>query len=73
VSPSLPIVSGNQVIRALGRVGFDAVSQAGSHVKLRNPDGRTVIVPLHRDIAPGTLRSILKQADLTVSGFLELL
>jgi predicted RNA binding protein YcfA (HicA-like mRNA interferase family) len=42
-------------------------------VKLRGSVGKTVIVPLHRELARGTLRSILRQADLTVEAFLDLL
>lgn len=69
MSPRLPVVSGREVIEALGRSGFGKVSQKGSHVKLRREDGRTVIVPLHRELAPGTLRSVLRQAALSVGEF----
>jgi predicted RNA binding protein YcfA (HicA-like mRNA interferase family) len=57
--------SGVEVARALERAGFVTRSQRGSHRKLRHADGRTVIVPIHREVAPGTLRSILKQAGLS--------
>ena len=73
MSPSLPIVPGRAVVRALSKVGFAEVSRRGSHLKLRDPEGKTVIVPLHRELARGTLRSILRQADLTVERFTELL
>jgi predicted RNA binding protein YcfA (HicA-like mRNA interferase family) len=73
VTPSLPVVSGRDVVRALTKAGFAEVSQRGSHVKLRNPVGRTVIVPLHRELAQGTLRSILRQADLGAEAFIALL
>ncbi|MBA3432990.1 MAG: type II toxin-antitoxin system HicA family toxin [Actinobacteria bacterium] len=73
MNPQLPVVSGSEAVRALGTIGFARVSQRGSHVKLRNADGRTVIVPLHRELAPGTLRSILRQADLSVDEFSELM
>jgi len=73
VSPRLPVVSGAKVIRSPAKVGFEKVSQRGSHVKLRNADGRTVIVPLHRQLAPGTLRSILRQAGLSVEKLTNLL
>jgi predicted RNA binding protein YcfA (HicA-like mRNA interferase family) len=66
-------VSGRAVVQALAKAGFAEVSQRGSHLKLRNPAGKTVIVPLHRELARGTLRSILRQADLTVEAFIELL
>lgn len=73
MSPALPVVSGSETVRALGRAGFLQVSQRGSHVKLRNQDGMVVIVPVHSELAPGTLRSILRQANLSVEAFLELL
>lgn len=73
MSPRLPVVSGSEVVRALGKVGFGEVSQRGSHRKLRHADGRTAIVPLHRELAPGTLRSILRQASLSVEEFVGLL
>jgi len=69
VSPRLPVVSGQDTVRALRAVGFEQISQRGSHVKLRNTEGRTVIVPMHRELAPGTLRSILRQAALSADEF----
>ena len=72
MSPALPVVSGAAVVVALAEVGYEQVSQRGSHVKLRRDD-RTIIVPLHRELAPGTLRSILRQASLTPAEFIALL
>lgn len=72
MSSALPVVGGADVIAALAKVGFVQVNQRGSHVKLRQA-GRTVIVPLHRELAPGTLRSILRQAGLTAADFVSLL
>jgi predicted RNA binding protein YcfA (HicA-like mRNA interferase family) len=69
----LPVVSGADCISALGRAGFVRVSQKGSHVKLRHADGRTAIVPMHREVAAGTLRSILRQARLSADAFAALL
>jgi predicted RNA binding protein YcfA (HicA-like mRNA interferase family) len=73
VSSGLPVVSGKETTRALEQVGFGRVSQRGSHLKLRHPDGRTVIVPLHRTLAPGTVRSILRQARLSAGELRSLL
>lgn len=69
MSPALPILSGAKIVAALQRAGFAQVSQRGSHVKLRRADGRVVIVPLHREVAIGTLRSILRQAALSPDEF----
>ena len=53
-------------------VGFTQISQRGSHVKFakETPEGfRTATVPRHREVSPGTLRSILRQAGLTPQEF----
>ena len=70
---TLPVLSGADVVKALGRAGFAQVSQRGSHVKLRRDDGRVVIVPMHAELARGTLRSILRQAGLSVDELKALL
>jgi predicted RNA binding protein YcfA (HicA-like mRNA interferase family) len=73
VSPRrLPVVSGPKVVRALEKDGFEVVGARGSHCKLRRDD-RTVIVPLHDEIAAGTLASILRAAGLTPEHLRELL
>jgi predicted RNA binding protein YcfA (HicA-like mRNA interferase family) len=62
-----------EVISKLKRAGFEEVRQTGSHLFLRHPDGRLTFVAMHRgDIPLGTLRKILKQANLTDVQFKEL-
>ncbi len=73
MTPSLPIVSGKEVIHAIQKIGFEKVSQKGSHVKLKRHDGKVVIVPMHNELATGTLRSILRQAGLSVEDFYKIL
>ncbi len=61
-----------EVLRKLKAAGFAEVGQKGSHVKLakETEEGlRTAIVPRHREIAGGTIRSILRQAGLTPEEF----
>lgn len=70
----LPVVSGAQVVRALEKYGFESVSTRGSHCKLRQDSPRrTVIVPLHDALRPGTLSSVLRQAGMTVEQLQDLL
>ena len=71
----LPVLSGRDVIKALGKIGFKIVGRRGSHVRLKRKDGKTliVIIPDHRELARGTLKSILKQANLSREEFLEIL
>ena len=72
MNPPLPVASGADAINALVDAGFARVGQRGSHVKLRKAH-LTVIVPLHRELAPGTLRSIIRHSELSVEEFLEFL
>ena len=68
-----PIVSGAATVAALELAGFVHIRTKGSHAKLRHAEtGRTAIVPLHRELAVGTLASILRQADLTTDEFRSL-
>ena len=62
----MPVLSGADLVKALARLGFEEVSQKGSHRKMRHPDGRLAIVPMHRELAAGTLRGILRLARVTV-------
>ena len=73
MSPALRVVSGQETVAALSKAGFVLVGQRGSHVKLRDQGGRTVIVPLHRELARGTLSAILRQTGLAVSEFIDYL
>jgi len=72
LAPPLSPLPYREVKRRLEAAGFVVHSQKGSHVKFvrQDPDGlRVVIVPAHREIAVGTLRSILRQARLTPEEF----
>jgi len=66
-------VSGKAVISALERLGFVQVRQRGSHVVMKKaPDtGVGCVVPLHRELAVGTLHGILKQAGVSPQDFLD--
>ena len=68
--PSLRGFSGNEVIKILQRMGFILTRIRGSHAVLRN--GVSVcVVPLHDELAVGTLRGVLRQAGITPEEFLE--
>jgi len=73
----LPAVNGKRVIQALRQAGFVVDRIVGSHHVLAYPGNpaRTVSVPVHagRDLKPGTLRGIIRQAGFTVQEFVALL
>ena len=70
--PRLRRVSGQETVRALERLGFVQMRQRGSHVVLKKqtPEGEVgCVVPVHKELAIGTLRGILRQAKVTVEEF----
>jgi predicted RNA binding protein YcfA (HicA-like mRNA interferase family) len=72
--PKPPLVSGKEAVKALQRLGFVFIRQKGSHAILRRETAagaRGCVVPMHREIQPGTLRGILKQAGVDVQDFME--
>jgi len=70
----LPVLSGKECIKALKKAGFYFKRQEGSHVTLcRDEPFAQVVVPLHKELDRGTLRSIIHHSGLTVDEFVELL
>jgi predicted RNA binding protein YcfA (HicA-like mRNA interferase family) len=72
--PKLPRISSREAIRALEKLGFEAVRQTGSHVvmkKITSSGSVGCVVPLHRELKIGTLSGVLKQANVTVDEFIE--
>ena len=66
-------VPARRVIRFLQALGFEQLRQRGSHCFFKHPDGRTAVVPVHRgeDLGRGLLRSILRDADVSVAEFVD--
>ncbi len=69
-----PVMKPAEIMMILESYGFQKVSQKGSHVKFRregNP-AKVAIIPLHSEVAKGTLKSILEQAGLDLEDFLKM-
>ena len=74
--PKLPILSGKDIIKVLSKIGFEHVRTKGSHAILNKQTEKgkvTIPVPLHKELAKGTLKSIMKQAELSLEDLLNLL
>ncbi|WP_456421579.1 type II toxin-antitoxin system HicA family toxin [Thermococcus sp.] len=66
-------VSGQELIKALRKLGYYPVRQKGSHVILIGPTGKMITVPLHKSLKTGLLRAILREVGISVKVFIELL
>ncbi|TFH49212.1 MAG: type II toxin-antitoxin system HicA family toxin [Methanothrix sp.] len=73
MTDKLPRVSASETIRARELAGFFLARQSGSHRIYKNAEGRRATVPYHsgKELHPKLLKSILRDADLTVEEFLE--
>lgn len=70
--PKLPHVSGQQVLRALERLGFQMVRQRGSHVVMKR-ESKGCVVPMHGEVKIGTLAGVLRQAEVSPEEFIQAL
>lgn len=70
MSSNYPVLPPKKIIKILKKFGFEKISQKGSHVKYKNYiTGKIFIIPMHNEIASGTLKSILEQADIEIQEF----
>ncbi len=69
---SLPVLSGREVVRALETFGWQVVRQSASHIiMVKEGEQVTLSIPDHREVAKGTLRSLIRTAGLTVQEFIS--
>ena len=70
--PALPVMSGREVVRAFERFGWSVARQSSSHIVMTKPgDIATLSIPDHKEVAKGTLRSLIRAAGLTVDQFVQ--
>ena len=69
----LPVLSGDEFVRAAAKIGFVNDRTEGSHMVLLGPMGRRLSVPRHKELGRGLLRAPIRDAGLTREEFLELL
>jgi predicted RNA binding protein YcfA (HicA-like mRNA interferase family) len=62
-----PVVSGEKLLKVLVRLGYEVIRQRGSHIRLRKPTtagDHNITVPMHDELAKGTLNDILSQVSI---------
>lgn len=72
--PKLPAISGREAVAVFNRAGWTLARQRGSHIILiRSGSLASLSVPDHKELAKGTLRALIRAADLTLEEFVALL
>jgi predicted RNA binding protein YcfA (HicA-like mRNA interferase family) len=74
MSPKPLLVSGRKLVKLFQQLGYEKVSQRGSHIKMKNyATASVVIIPDHKELDRWTLKTILKQAEISDEQFNDLL
>ena len=71
--PKLPLVSGKTAVKVFIKIGYRIVRQRGSHIRLHHIDKRPLTVPDHKVLGKGLLRKLLRDAELSIEDFINLL
>ena len=69
----LPVLSGYEFARLMEKAGFFWDHMQGRQIFLIGPEGRRLSVPRHRELGPGIMRSLIRDAGLTRDDFLRLI
>ena len=68
----LPVLSGDEFVKVMERIGYVWDHTEGSHMILLHPEGRRLSVPRHRELGRGLIRSLIHDAGLTREQFMRL-
>jgi predicted RNA binding protein YcfA (HicA-like mRNA interferase family) len=73
--PKIPPISPNKLVKILEKEGFKIIRQKGSHVIMINSRKTRIVLPVHpgKDIKPGLIRAIIREAGISREKFLKLL
>ncbi len=72
MSSTLPVLSGREVVRVFETFGWQVVRQSASHIiMVKEGEQVTLSIPDHREVAKGTLRSLIRASGLTVQEFIS--
>ena len=72
--PPLPVLSGRDVVKAFESFGWRVARQSSSHIiMVRDDQAVTLSIPDHKEVAKGTLRKLIRSANLTVAEFVAVL
>ena len=72
MSEAIPLLSGRKVAQSFVRLGWRVARQKGSHIILvKSGHIATLSVPDHREVARGTLRSLLQRSGVSLDAFLK--
>ena len=69
----LPVISGDEFVKAVDHIGYNWDHTEGSHMVLLNESGRRLVVPRHKELGPGLLRKLIREAGISRIKFITLL
>ncbi len=71
---TIPVLKPKEVVKVFEKLGWEVARQRGSHIILTKPGSiASLSVPNHREVARGTLRSLISKADTNIDEFIKVL
>ena len=74
--PKLPLISAKEAIKAFEKIGYQVVRQRGSHIRMHHKidvNKRPITIPNHKTLGKGLLRKLLRDCELNIEQFLQLI
>ncbi len=74
--PKLPSISAKEAIKAFEKIDYQVIRQRGSHIRMRHKtdaNKQPITIPNHKILGKGLLRKLLRDTELTIEYFLELI
>jgi predicted RNA binding protein YcfA (HicA-like mRNA interferase family) len=69
---TLPVLSGKEVVKSFEKLGWRIARQSSSHIIMtKEGEVATLSIPDHKEVAKGTLRSLIRSANLTINEFVK--
>ena len=69
----LPMLSGRDLLKIFVALGYNITHMRGSHMRLHHPTRKPITIPNYKSISKGLLRKILRQSNMSVKEFLDLI
>ena len=74
--PKLPLISAKEAVKAFEKIGYQVIRQRGSHIRMRHKidaNKQPITIPNHKTLGKGLLRKLLRDTELTIEHFIELI
>lgn len=74
--PKIPVISGDKAVKCFEKLGYVVSRQKGSHIRMHHKhdnNKKPLTIPKHKELGKGLLRKLVRDAEITIEAFVDLL